>query len=332
MNRPSRVSIHVIALLCVFLALCSGELQFKGKNTRSQGVAAAFTATTNGEAEKKKCINGVCGSIDNVLRISGGEVRIPMLPTIKRAISVESAWLKVRGGARSWGNSNSNSNGNSSNNKDIEGGDDAGQDGSDYISKQIAKQDRDSKNKDGKSGGSAADTGDRDGKVETDLGLNGKPKKKHSLFNNIFRLRFVTSLIKKFLQIFISDPDITSIVSRLLSWVIWSYVVLSIMGTCGVDTKPVLSLLSISGLTLGFAAKDILTNTYAGAYIMFMRPFKRGMTITVDSDNYNGIPLRGKVLSIDTNYVQLLCSNGSKILLPSHSVYGRAIWIESAGT
>ena len=79
-----------------------------------------------------------------------------------------------------------------------------------------------------------ADTGDRDGKVETDLGLNGKPKKKHSLFNNIFRLRFVTSLIKKFLQIFISDPDITSIVSRLLSWVIWSYVVLSIMGTCGV--------------------------------------------------------------------------------------------------
>ena len=248
MNRPSRVSIHVIALLCVFLALCSGELQFKGKSTQSQGVAAAFTATTNGKAKKKKSIDGVCGSIDNVIRISGGDMRIHTLPIIKRAISVESAWLKVRGGGRSWGNSDGNSNGNSSNNnnsssgssrnnrnnKDIEGGDDAGQDGSDYISKQIAKQDRDSKNKDGKSGGSAADTGDRDGKVETDLGLNGKPKKKHSLFNNIFRLRFVTSLIKKFLQIFISDPDITSIVSRLLSWVIWSYVVLSIMGTCGV--------------------------------------------------------------------------------------------------
>ena len=67
-------------------------------------------------------------------------------------------------------------------------------------------------------------------------------------------------------------------------------------------------------------------------WLIFHIDIVLGMTITVDSDNYNGIPLRGKVLSIDTNYVQLLCSNGSKILLPSHSVYGRAIWIESAGT
>ena len=65
--------------------------------------------------------------------------------------------------------------------------------------------------------------------------------------------------------------------------------------------------------------------------ITFLLQYVSGMTITVDSDNYNGIPLRGKVLSIDTNYVQLLCPNGSKILLPSHTVYGRAIWIESAG-
>ena len=96
------------------------------------------------------------------------------------------------------------------------------------------------------------------------------------------------------------------------------------MGTFGIDTKPILSLLSVSGLTLGFAAKDILTNTYAGAYIMIMRPFKRGMTISVDS-------IRGKVVSIDTNYVQLIGKDNVKILLPSHTVYGKAIIIESSG-
>ena len=153
--------------------------------------------------------------------------------------------------------------------------------------------------------------------------FNTSEPKKYSLFSNIFRLRFVTTLIKKFLQIFIADPDVLSIVSRLFSWIIWSYVALSIIGTCGIDTKPILSLLSISGLTLGFAAKDILTNTYAGAYIMIMRPFKRGMTISVDS-------VRGKVISIDTNYVQLLGKDNVKFLIPSHTVYGKAIIIESS--
>ncbi len=113
--------------------------------------------------------------------------------------------------------------------------------------------------------------------------------------------------------------------SHLLSWVIWSYLLLSIMGTFGIDTKPILSLLSVSGLTLGFAAKDILTNTYAGAYIMIMRPFKRGMTISVDN-------IRGKVVSIDTNYVLLIGKDNAKILLPSHTVYGKAIIIESSGS
>jgi small-conductance mechanosensitive channel len=155
--------------------------------------------------------------------------------------------------------------------------------------------------------------------------FKSNPNKKYNIFSNIFRLRFVTTLIKKFLQIFLTDPDVLSIVSNILSWVIWSYVVLSIIGTCGIDTKPILSLLSISGLTLGFAAKDILTNTYAGAYIMIMRPFKRGMTISLDN-------IRGKVISIDTNYVQLLGKDNSKILIPSHTVYGKSIIIESLGS
>ena len=129
-------------------------------------------------------------------------------------------WLAVRGGVRSWGSG-----------RDKEVNDEMGQDGSDYISKQSSKQ----QDKDGKmQSRSAVDGGDKDRYGVGNEGPSAKPRKKHSLFNNIFRLRFVTSLIRKFLQIFISDPDITSIVSRLLSWVIWSYVVLSIMGTCGV--------------------------------------------------------------------------------------------------
>ena len=36
--------------------------------------------------------------------------------------------------------------------------------------------------------------------------FKSNPSKKHSFLSNIFRLRFVTILIKKFLRVFIGDP------------------------------------------------------------------------------------------------------------------------------
>lgn len=83
-----------------------------------------------------------------------------------------------------------------------------------------------------------------------------------------------------------------------------------------------LSLLSISGLTIGFAAKDILTDTFAGFYILFIRPFKRGQIISVNGN-------RGKVMSVDIRYVRLLnLKDKSEILVPLSIVYGHSIVIE----
>jgi small conductance mechanosensitive channel len=91
----------------------------------------------------------------------------------------------------------------------------------------------------------------------------------------------------------------------------------------GYDTKPLLSLLSVSGLTIGFAAKDILTNTFKGLFILFTKPFQRHWTISV-----NGF--RGKVISIDSRFVKLqsLLSPFSEILIPLSMIYDTAIIIE----
>jgi small conductance mechanosensitive channel len=91
----------------------------------------------------------------------------------------------------------------------------------------------------------------------------------------------------------------------------------------GYDTKPLLSLLSVSGLTIGFAAKDILTNTFKGLFILLTKPFHRNWTISV-----NGF--RGKVLSIDSRFVKLqsLQSPFTEILIPLSMIYDTAIVIE----
>ncbi|KAJ1421134.1 Mechanosensitive ion channel MscS [Ochromonadaceae sp. CCMP2298] len=87
--------------------------------------------------------------------------------------------------------------------------------------------------------------------------------------------------------------------TNVLSAVLWLSLALSALGTLGVDTKPLLSLVGISGITLGLSVKDILSDTYAGIFVLVIRPFKRGSHIEVAG-------FKGKVLSTNIRYVRLL--------------------------
>jgi small-conductance mechanosensitive channel len=102
-------------------------------------------------------------------------------------------------------------------------------------------------------------------------------------------------IIGQFLKLFIDDPDILRVTKQTLSSLVYIYIALSIAGTFGVDTKAILSLLSISGLTLGLAFQSILGQTFAGLFLLLFCPFKRGWTITIDE-------FTGKVVSVDTRY------------------------------
>lgn len=90
------------------------------------------------------------------------------------------------------------------------------------------------------------------------------------------------SFLRSILGTVILDPDLLSISTKLSSAIIFVYIALSILGTLGIDTKPVLSLFSVVGITVGLALKDILTNTFAGLFVIFAPPFKRGWTISVE--------------------------------------------------
>ena len=163
--------VQTLVLVAVF-ALSSGKLRCTG-NDSVHGVVTS-TATK----QRKRGFDGVLENVASVVSRKRKEIT----PYNVRP-RLGSSWLSVRGGARSWGS-----------NKEKENNDEMGQDGADYISKQSAKQDKDSK--DGKLA-TSAHGGDKDGQGSAHQSPNAKTRKKHSLFNNIFRLRFVTSLIRK---------------------------------------------------------------------------------------------------------------------------------------
>lgn len=153
------------------------------------------------------------------------------------------------------------------------------------------------------------------------IAANSSNIKKKSFFN----FRFMESFFRNILTIFVTDPDTLRIVAKACSWITWTFIILSAFGTFGFDTKPLLSLLSVSGLTIGFAAKDILTNLFKGFFILLTKPFKRGWIISV-----NGF--RGKVLSIDSRFVRLQSFiDKNEILVPLSMIYDTAIVIEKKG-
>jgi hypothetical protein len=139
------------------------------------------------------------------------------------------------------------------------------------------------------------------------------------------RFNFIHHTMKNFLSHFIRDPDILDISTDMCSLVAWVYILLSVVGTVGFDTKPMLSLLGIGGITLGFSLKDILSDMYYGVYVLFTKPFKRGSIISVAE-------YEGKVVSMDVRYVKLFSMKDNCIVLvPLPIVYKNAIRIKIDG-
>jgi small-conductance mechanosensitive channel len=133
----------------------------------------------------------------------------------------------------------------------------------------------------------------------------------------------VGNFFDRFYSIFIHDPDILKLFSSFSAWMFWTYIFLSTLGTIGFDTKPLLSLLSVAGITIGFAAKSLLANLFTGASLLFMRPFPYGSIITI-----NG--MKGKVISMDIRYLTLqsLTNKNEIIKIPVSIVNENTIIIE----
>ena len=141
----------------------------------------------------------------------------------------------------------------------------------------------------------------------------------------ISRLNFVATFLFKILSTFNRDLDLVATFSKAIAFAFWLFVGLSALGTLGVDTKPLLSFLGIGGITLGLSLKDILSDVYAGLFVLFTRPFARGAVISVAGTT-------GKVISMSARYVRLYnAADSTIVLLPMSAVYKNTIKIQRSG-
>ncbi|KAL0029997.1 hypothetical protein WJX77_012379 [Trebouxia sp. C0004] len=118
------------------------------------------------------------------------------------------------------------------------------------------------------------------------------------------------------------DEDIARFASKSAAIAIYTLGGFSLLGTLGVDTKPLVTGLGVGGFTVGFALRDVATNFVSGVLLVLQRPFEKGNRLRVHAGS---TVLEGEVQSIELRYIVLKPKDQSTILIPASIVYANPV-------
>lgn len=90
------------------------------------------------------------------------------------------------------------------------------------------------------------------------------------------------------------------------------------LGQLGINTTSVLTSLGVVGLTIGFAAKDALSNVIAGLFIFWDRPFVLGDFVEIDGSY-------GRVDEITMRSTRVVTTDGKMLAIPNTTVVNSTV-------
>ena len=98
------------------------------------------------------------------------------------------------------------------------------------------------------------------------------------------------------------------------------------MGLLGVPVQQLLVGGAATGIVIGIAAQQTLSNLFAGVVLLLARPFDVGAMVSISSGALGGAH-RGRVSNVGLTYVLLDCDEGL-VRLPNASVLAAAVTTE----
>ncbi|PKN54560.1 MAG: mechanosensitive ion channel protein MscS [Deltaproteobacteria bacterium HGW-Deltaproteobacteria-14] len=115
-----------------------------------------------------------------------------------------------------------------------------------------------------------------------------------------------------------SDPTAVAFVQSGLKAVLLVLGLVSALAQLGVDTASLLASLGVVGLTIGFAARDALSNIISGVLIFWDRPFVLGDLVEVDG-HY------GRVDKITFRSTRVVTPDGRMLAVPNTNVINTTV-------
>ena len=114
------------------------------------------------------------------------------------------------------------------------------------------------------------------------------------------------------------DETTYSFVETAVKYTVLTIGVVGALDAVGIDTGALLTSLGIVGVTIGFAARDSLSNFISGIIIFIDRPFVLGDLVEID-DKY------GRVSEITLRSTRVVTSDGRMLAVPNTEIVNKTV-------
>lgn len=135
----------------------------------------------------------------------------------------------------------------------------------------------------------------------------------------IFTIFWLAALIARWLARvllarLIRDRTGQNLVQQVSYYVIWAIGIIVAIDAFGIDPQTLVAGLGLTGIALGFALRDIISNFVSGILILTLRPFSIGDQIIIGDSE-------GSVERIELRATQIHTYDGRRVLVPNAEVF-----------
>ena len=130
--------------------------------------------------------------------------------------------------------------------------------------------------------------------------------------------RILMLIMRRTLRSSTLDETTYSFVETAVKFTILTIGVVSALDSVGINTGALLASLGIVGVTIGFAARDSLSNFISGIIIFIDRPFVLGDLVEID-DKY------GRVSEITLRSTRVVTSDGRMLTVPNTEIINKTV-------
>ena len=140
-------------------------------------------------------------------------------------------------------------------------------------------------------------------------------------------VRYSVKFLKRCFAIWFTNKEfknnLNNLYNQLVNIVCWSIGGITILATLNVNISALLAGLGLTGFAVGFACKDVLSNSLSGFIIMLYSPFEIGDIVAVKGNI-------GRFESINFRYVKLIADSGAVILIPNSAILNEIILVNDS--
>ena len=126
-------------------------------------------------------------------------------------------------------------------------------------------------------------------------------------------IRKTKNIIAKAFEKKKSDSTLSSFIQSLVSAILWIVLILSMVGTLGINTTSIAALLAAGGMAIGMAMSGTVQNFAGGIILLAFKPFKVDDYIKVQG-------FFGRVSEITIAHTKLITTDNREIIIPNGAI------------